>query len=137
MSSIRELDAYPVSYELAAQATPGDTSTTVISSPTVPFDGVISKVEIVPRAAITFNATNFAVYTLQNKGALGSGTTPVASRSWVATSSVAGTKEAMTMNATPANREVKAGDQLALARTIGGTGLATPNLAVIVTIVPR
>ena len=137
MSSIRELDAFPITYELAAQGAAGDTTTVVIGTPTVPFDAVVSKVEIVPRAAITFNATNFAVYTLQNKGGLGSGTTAIASRTWAAVSSVAGTKEAMTMNATAANREVKAGDQLQLARTIGAAGLATPAISVIVTLVPR
>ena len=137
MSSYRELDAFPITYELAAQGTAGDTSTTVIGSPTVPFDAYVSKVEIVPRAIITANATNFAVYTLQNKGGTGSGTTAVASRSWATGNSAAGVKEAMTLNATVANREVKAGDQLALARTIGAAGLATPNMAVIVTLVPR
>lgn len=137
MTSLRELDAFPLTYELAAQGTAGDTSTTVITSPTIPFDGYVAKVEIVPRAVITANATNFAVYTLQNKGGTGSGTTAVASRTWAATNSAAGVKEPMTLNVTVANREVKAGDQLALARTVGAAGLATPNIAVIVTIVPR
>lgn len=138
MSSFKELtDGVPYASELAAQATAGDTGTTVLSNFSVPFDGVIVKVEIVPRAAITANATNFAAYTLQNKGQQGAGTTPVASRSWAATNSAAGTKESATLNGTPANREVKAGDQLQLVRTVGGSGLATPAMSWIVWVLPR
>lgn len=138
MSSWKELtDGVPYSYELAAQGTAGDTGTTVIGSFAAPFDGTIVRVEIVPRAGITANATNFAAYTVQNKGPTGAGTTAVASRSWAATNSVAGTKEQATLNVTPANREVKAGDQLQLVRSVGGTGLATPAVSWIITILPR
>jgi len=138
MSSYREwTEGYPcIIFELPAQATPGDTGTTQIPT-AVPFDGFVTRVEIVPRAAITANATNFAAYTLQDKGVLASGSTAVASRSWAATNSVAGTKEQATLNATPANREVKAGDTLQLVRSIGGTGLATPAMSILVTIQPR
>lgn len=137
MSSIRELsDGFPIVFELPAQGTAGDTSTTQFTQPVL-VDGVVTKVELVPRAAITANGTNFATYTLQNKGALASGTTAVASRAWSATNSVAGTKELATLNATAANREVKAGDTLQLVRSVGGTGLATPAMSVIVTIQPR
>jgi hypothetical protein len=137
VSSIRELsDGYPIVFELPAQGTAGDTSTTQFTQPVL-VDGVVTKVELVPRAAVTANGTNFATYTLQNKGALASGTTAVASRAWSATNSVAGTKELATLNATAANREVKAGDTLQLVRSVGGSGLATPAMSVIVTIQPR
>lgn len=139
MSSYKEwTEGFPTTvFELAAQATPGDTSTTTVTTVTVPYDGTVTRVEIVPRAAITANATNFAVYTLQDRGGQLSGSTPVAARSWAATNSVAGTKEQATLNSTPANREVKAGDQFQLVRSIGGTGLATPAMSVIITIQPR
>lgn len=138
MTSLKELtDGIPYTYELAAQGTAGDTGTTVIANFTAPYDGTVVRVDIVPRAAITANGTNFAVYTLQNKGPLGSGSTAVASRSWAATNSVAGTKEQATLNATAANREVKAGDQLQLVRSVGAAGLATPAMSWIVTILPR
>lgn len=137
MSSLKEMtEGWPVTFELAAQGTAGDTGTTVITVP-MPFDGVVTKVEIVPRAAITANATNFATYTVQNKGPLGSGSTAVASRSWAATNSVAGTKEQATLNATAANREVKAGDQLQLVRSVGAAGLATPAISWIISVQPR
>lgn len=135
MSSYRETDGHFIVFELPAQATPGDTATVV--GPSMPWDGYVARVDIVPRAAITANATNFAALTLQNKGPLGSGSTAMASRSWAATNSVAGTRETATLNATQANREFKAGDVLQLARTIGGTGLATPALAVVLTVLPR
>lgn len=137
MSTWKELtDGVPYGFELPAQATPGDTSTVQVSTFSVPFDGIVTYVALVPRAAITANGTNFAAYTLQNKGTQGSGTTTVATRSWAATNSVAGTKELATLG-TATNREVKAGDTLQLARTIGGTGLATPAMAWIINILPR
>jgi hypothetical protein len=137
VSSIKELaDGYPIVFELPAQGTAGDTSTTQFTQPVL-IDGVVTKVELVPRAAITANGTNFATYTLQNKGALASGTTVVASRAWSATNSVAGTKEQAALSGTAANREVKAGDTLQLVRSVGGSGLATPAMSVIVSIQPR
>lgn len=138
MSSYKEItDGVPYAVELAAQATAGDTGTTVIGSFSAPYDGVVVGVALVPRAAITANGTNFATYTLQNKGVQGSGNTPVASRSWSAGNSVAGVKEWATLNATPANREVKAGDQFQLVRSVGAAGLATPAMSWIVYIQPR
>jgi hypothetical protein len=138
LSSLKEItDGVPYSYELAAQGTAGDTGTTIISNFTAPFDATVVSVALVPRAAITANGTNFAVYTLQNKGVQGAGTTAVASRSWAATNSVAGVKEQATLNGTAANREVKAGDQFQLVRSIGAAGLATPAMSWIVTLLPR
>jgi hypothetical protein len=131
-----DTSGYVLTYELAAQGTAGDTTTVVIPTD-VPYDARVLKVEIVPRAAITANGTNFATYTLQNKGPTGAGSTVVATRSWAATNSVAGTKEAMTLSGTPANLELKAGDQLQLARSVGGSGLATPAIAFLVTYLAR
>lgn len=131
-----DTSGYVLAFELAAQGTAGDTSTTLIT-PTIPYDARVTRVDIVPRAAITANGTNFAAYTLQNKGPTGAGSTAVASRSWAATNSVAGTKEQMTLNGTPANLELKAGDQLQLVRSVGGSGLATPAIAVLVTYLAR
>lgn len=110
----------------------GDTSTVVVPEG-VPYDARVTRAEIVPRAAITANGTNFSTLTLQNKGPLGSGSTVVATRTWAATNSVAGTKEQMTLSGTPANLELKAGDQLQVVHGTGGTGLAMPAVSVIVT----
>jgi hypothetical protein len=122
---------YVLTLELPAVAA-ADTST-VVASGSIPYDAVIRRVDIVPRAAITFNATNFSTLSLQNKGPLGSGSTVVATRTWAAGSSVAGTKEQMTLSGTPANLEVKAGDILQVVHGTGGTGLAMPAVNVLVT----
>jgi hypothetical protein len=126
-----DTSGYVLTLELPAVSA-GDTST-VVANAAIPYDAVIRRVDIVPRAGITFNGTNFATVTLQNKGPLGSGNTPVASRTWSAGSSVAGTKEAATLNGTAANLEVKAGDLLQAVHTTAGTGLALPAISVIVT----
>lgn len=120
--------------ELAAYTATGDTTAT---GPNVHADGRVLKVEIVPSAAVTFNAANFSTLTLQNKGPLKSGVVAVASRSWAAVSSVAGTKEQFTLSGTPANLEVKAGDRLDLVQTHGGTGLIIPTATLLVTILAR
>lgn len=134
MSSYRETDGHAIVLELPAVAA-ADTSTVV--GPNMPWDGYLAKVEVVPRAAITANATNNAVITVQNKGPLGAGSTAMASRTWAAGNSVAGTKETATNNATAANREFKAGDVLQVVHSSAGTGLALPALAVILTVLPR
>jgi hypothetical protein len=122
---------YPRAVEIPAVAA-ADTSTVVVPE-SVGYDARVLKVEIVPRAAITANAGNFATLAVQNKGPLGSGSTVVATRSWAATNSVAGTREQMTLSGTPANLELKAGDQLQVVHASGGTGLALPAISVIIT----
>ena len=112
-----------------------DTSTVIVAN--MPRDGHVVSLQLVPRAAITANATNFATVTLQNKGPLGSGSTAMASRAWSATNSVTGTKEAGTLNGTPANLEFKAGDQLIYVHSSAASGLALPATAVIVGWQPR
>lgn len=107
-----------------------DTSTVQLG--TVPYDAVITDVTIVPRTAITANGTNFGTISIQNAGPLDSGSTVVATRSWAATNSVAGTKEKATLGAA-ANLEVKAGDRLKAVHTTAGSGLAMPAFSVIVT----
>jgi len=119
----------------APSTTAGDTSTVTVGN--MPRDGHVVSLQLVPRAAVTANATNFATVTLQNKGTQGSGSTAMASRTWSATNSVAGTKESGTLNGTPANLEFKAGDQLIYVHTTAGTGLALPATAVIVGWQPR
>lgn len=134
MTSRFETDGHPLVFEIPATSA-GDTST--VTGPSMPWKGYVKDVTIVPRAAITANGTNFGTITLQNKGPLGSGNTAMASRAWSATNSVAGTAEKATLNGTQANLEFAAGDVLQLVHTTGGTGLALPAIAVIVTVMPR
>lgn len=112
-----------------------DTSTVVVAN--MPRDGHVVSLQLVPRAAITANGTNFATATLQNKGPQGSGSTAMASRAWSATNSVAGTKESGTLSGTAANLEFKQGDQLVYVHSSAGTGLALPATAVVVGWLPR
>lgn len=135
MTSIAEdTDARLMTVELPAVAA-GDTSTVVVGN--MQRDFHVVSMQIVPRAAVTANATNYGTITLQNKGTLGSGSTAVASRTWSATNSVAGTKESATLNGTAANLEGKAGDQLVVVHSTAGTGLALPAMAVIIGWLPR
>lgn len=115
----------------------GAAADATVVGPNCHFDGRIVKVEFVPTAAIAANGTNFSTLTLQNKGPLKTGTTAVATRSWAATNSVAGTKEAFALSGTPANLEVKAGDRLDLVQTHAGTGLAIPTGTLLVTVLAR
>lgn len=92
----------------------------------------ITGARLIPNAAITANGSNFFDLALINKGAAGAGNTSVATRSWAATNSVAFVPEAMTLSGTAANLNLAAGDVLDLARTVTGTGLAMPDMLVVV-----
>lgn len=91
----------------------------------------VTGVTFVPSAAITANGTHYSVYTLTRYTAGASGTT-VATRSWIATDSVAETPEAFTLSATAANLVLAAGDTLSMVKTHGGNGLVIPDGALIV-----
>lgn len=104
------------------------TATDEYSLGVVPDNCTVTSVKLVPDAAITANASHNLIWTLNN------GTTAVASRTWAATNSVAATAESMTLSATLANRNLAAGDTLRLVRSITGNGLASPRMAVVVTV---
>lgn len=91
----------------------------------------ITSVSFVPSAAITANGTHYSVYTLTRYTAGASGAT-VATRSWIATDSVAETPEAMTLSATAANLLLAADDTLSIVKTHGGNGLVIPDGALII-----
>ncbi|MBC6458418.1 hypothetical protein [Actinomadura sp. HBU206391] len=93
---------------------------------TAPAKLQIVGVTFVPSAAITADGTNYSVYTLTNKVS-GAGSTAVASRSWIATNSVASTPEPFTLNATAANLLVNADESLEVVKTHGGNGLVIPD----------
>lgn len=81
-----------------------------------------------PNAAVTgANTNNFALGVV-NKGAAGSGTTAVTTVKTYAsgTNSAANVAETFTLSSTAADLNLAAGDVLALARTVNGTGLASP-----------
>lgn len=86
--------------------------------------------KIVPNAAITANGTNYFDLAVINKGAAAAGTTSMATRSWIATNSVAFVAESLTLSLTTANLNAAAGDVLDLQRTVTGTGLIMPDMLV-------
>jgi hypothetical protein len=96
-----------------------------------PLKCVITSVNFVPSAAITADGTNYSVYTLTKYTAGASGAT-VATRSWIATNSVAKTPEAMTLSGTAANLLLAADDTLEIVKTHGGTGLAIPDGLIVI-----
>jgi hypothetical protein len=97
-----------------------------------PYDCTVTAVALNPSAAITADATHYAVYTLTRHTA-GASATTVATRSWAATNSVAVTPESMTLSGTAANLILTAGDTIDMVKTVGGNGLVIPNMLVVVT----
>ncbi len=137
MSSLQELTGrgFPLVVTVAGQATAGtpDEFTGVVA----PFAGRVTRVEWIPKAAVTANGTNFFTLNLRNRGQAGAGTTVAATRAYSATNSVAFAGETFTLSGTPANLRVVAGDSLTVERTVGGTGLAMPAGTVIIWIAPN
>jgi hypothetical protein len=92
-----------------------------------PFAGTVTAVSIVPEANGTANATNYRTFTVQNKGAAGSGSTAVAALPTDTPTTddlKAFDEKALTLSGTAANLEVSAGDILAVVETVAAEGLA-------------
>lgn len=83
---------------------------------------LVESAVLTPDAAQTANGTNYATYTLRNE----TQSLDVASRSYAATNSVAGTAETLTPTA-GLNSVVNGGDTLSWAKADSGTGLAGTN----------
>lgn len=94
----------------------------------------VTAAALVPDAAITADGTNYAIYTLTRHTA-GASATTVATRSWIATNSVALTEEAMTLSATAANLVLAEGDTLTVVKTVAASGLLIPDALLVVTYV--
>lgn len=136
MSSLRELsgDGLPIMARVPGMATAGTAEEWPIG--VAPFRGKVVRVDWIPSAAVTADASNYFTLNVRNRGSDGLGATNVAARSYVATNSVAFAREAVTLNATPANRVVAAGDALTVEKVNTGTGLAMPDGTVVVWVRP-
>jgi hypothetical protein len=95
-------------------------------------DCTITAITLLPQAAITANGTDYAVYTATRYTAAGGSATTVATRSWIATNSVAVATEAMTLSGTAANLVLEAGQVLAMVKTVAGNGLVIPMMTVVI-----
>jgi hypothetical protein len=115
-----------------AQGTAGTDESVEVGE--VQYDATVTEVSIIPNAALTADATNNRTFTLQNRLQDGTGTTVVATLvtdvaggNWVAHD-----EKLMTLTATVANRNVAAGDVLTMVETHGGSGVAHPEMQIVV-----
>jgi hypothetical protein len=116
-----------------AVGTAGNDDVTVIGP--VPFNGVVTAVSYIPKAAITGAATNNRTVSVVNKKQDGSGTTAVATLTFGnGTNAAAFDEKAIPLSGTAANLAVAAGDVLAFASTHNGTGIADPGGQLVVTL---
>lgn len=140
MASYEEFDRVQFPIIVDGQATAG-TADEFIGA-VAPVRGRVVLVEWVPKAAVTANATNYFDLRVRNR-TTGAGATNIATRSYVATNSVAFTKETsgvtanFALNVTPANLIVAKGDTLTVEKVNTGTGLAMPAGVVTIYIAPN
>lgn len=105
---------------------------------TAPFNAVVTGVAFIPKSTLTGANTNYCSVTLRNRGAAGSGSTNIAQTDYVSTvNATAFVANAVTLNATTANRNVTAGDVLTCEKLVTGTGLAMPAGTIEVTLQAR
>ena len=113
-----------------AQGTAATTETFDVGE--MPFDGTLTEAGLIPVSTQAGADTNTRIFTLQNRGQAGTGTTVMATF----TTDVAGggltahVKRLMVLSGTPANLLFSRGDVLAIVETVGGTGAVHPALAV-------
>ena len=105
-----------------AQGTAGGTGSTVIGE--VQQAGAVTSVTLTPNATITRVATNNRVFTVQNKGQDGTGTTSVATVTFGNGTNAAASDE---FSVTLGTTAVAEGDVLALVETVNGTGATHPG----------
>jgi hypothetical protein len=99
-----------------------------------PFDGTVTGVTFIPDAAITGANTDTRKVSIVNAGQAGAGTTEVAALQFNAGVNAAVSDEkALTLSATPANRDAVTGDVLSWKSDKVGTGIADPGGTVVIT----
>ncbi len=128
--SPRERDAarnVVVSYHPGAAAGDATEDFTILR---VPNKVIVHRIDWVPNAAVTGAATNNFALSVINKGTAGAGTAVVGTAVTFASGTNA-TAFAST-NLFNGSQELPSGSVLALRRTLNGTGLATPEGAVVV-----
>lgn len=122
----------PLSAQAFLESVGAASSTGNLPAWQAPLACEITGVKLVPAAAITADGTNYSIYTLTRHTA-GASAAAVATRSWIATNSVAVTPEAMTLSGTAANLLLAAGDTLSIVKTVAASGLVIPACLLVVT----
>lgn len=113
-----------------AAAVAVDTQTVVCEAP---YAGTVDRVGYIPVSLVTGANTNSRTLTVTNRGQAGSGSTNVATLALVSgVNAAADAEKAVTLNATPANLVVAAGDVISFESTHVGTGIADPGGEVLV-----
>lgn len=98
-----------------------------------PFDATVTKVALVPEAAVTGDNTNTRTFTLVNKGQAGAGTTVVATLALTTgVNLVAFDEKLFTLSAVAGATSVVAGDVLQVNEVIAASGLAHSGGRVVV-----
>lgn len=94
----------------------------------VPFDSRVVSVKYIPKAAAVGDNTNARTFTLLNKGsAAAAGTTVATLAQTTGVDLAAYIAKDFTLHATLTNRDVVAGDVLAITSVHTGTGVADPG----------
>ena len=118
-------------FKIDAEATAGtaDTWPLCVVDALAATGWTITGVNWIPNAIVTGAATNNFALGLVDVGAAGAGTQAITTVKTYAsgTNSVANVAEALPLSATAANLLAVDGDVLVLARTVNGTGLASPR----------
>lgn len=98
-----------------------------------PYDATVTKVALVPEAAVTGDNTNTRTFTLVNKGQSGAGTTVVATLALTTGNNlVAFDEKLFTLSVVAGATTVVAGDVLLCNEVTAGTGLAHSGGRVVV-----
>lgn len=110
-----------------AVSIPPTTAGTAVEVPIIrlPTAAQITRVQWVPGAAITANASNYFTLTVRNRQS-GAGTVVMATRAYSAGNGVANTAETLTLSTTEEDLQPAAEDLLTAHVTHTGTGLAVP-----------
>lgn len=134
MSQLQNLSGdITVAVRIPAETTAGDADTWALLE--APNDIEIVGVAVIFDEAVTGAATNNFAVAVQNEGTDGTGTTAVTDTTTFAsgTDATAHVPVDLTLSSTEANLDVDEGEVIALARTVNGTGLASPTGLVQVT----
>lgn len=107
------------------------------------YAGTITAIQMVAKDALTANDTNFFLITVNNRGSGGANTAVLAvsaangSQATGGAAVVAWTKRTLTLNATPANLAVAAGDTIEFTAAVTGTlANAVAGVSFLVTFAP-
>lgn len=119
---------------IPAQATAGTAQRVPVWE--APYACTVTAARWIPQAAVSGANTNNFALGLINRGQAGAGTTAVTTVKTYAsgTDSVASVPESLTLSSTAADLNLAAGDQLDFARTVNGTGLASPHGVLVLTV---